>query len=62
MARTTKEVAPEPKVLTEAEPACPGEPSSPRIDDQESLVPLGEDILEKNLNGTVLPKEPSLNE
>lgn len=48
----TQEVAPELKVSAEAEPACPEEPSSPRIDIQQPLVPSGKDILEKNLNET----------
>lgn len=59
---TTQEVVPGPKVSTEAEPTCPGEPSSLIIDVQEPLVPSGEDILEKTLKEMVPPKEPSLNE
>lgn len=58
---TTQEVVPEPKVSTEAEPTCPGEPSSLIINVQEPLVPLGEDILEKTLKEMVPPNEPSLN-
>lgn len=42
---TTQEVIPEPKVLTEAGLVCLGEPSYPRVDIQETSVPLGKEIL-----------------
>lgn len=62
MAPMTQEVVLEPMILNEVELAIPKESSSPRAVVQEPIVPLGEDILQENLNEETLPKESSLNE
>lgn len=57
----TREVVPESIVSTEVEPAHHEGPPSPRATIKELTTPLGESILEENLNEPTSPKEPSLN-
>lgn len=58
----TQEMVLESRVLTKVEPTCPGEPSSPKIDAQEPLVPSDEETLKKILDERAPSNEPSLKE
>lgn len=55
-------MVPECRVVTEADPMSPREPSSPKIEAQEPLVPSGEETLKKTLDEMAPPSEPSLHE